>query len=151
MARVRPLVNEPCHKTPDRPSAPASLAPHLCPWLHRDANVEKSCERAPQSCKLIRISGSALLAIQAIGEYRAELRRAVAAIREISCKAHHHPEERALLRLDGQYGTGAVLADLAGPRLCHAWQRLSALEASRGPGSPETASRSAPDATRKVG
>ena len=28
--------------------------------------------------------------------------------------AHHHPEERALLRLDGQYGTGAVLADLAG-------------------------------------
>ena len=29
-------------------------------------------------------------------------------------KAHHHPEERALLRLDGQYGTGAVMADLAG-------------------------------------
>ena len=28
--------------------------------------------------------------------------------------AHNHPEERALLRLDGQYGTGAVLADLAG-------------------------------------
>jgi hypothetical protein len=27
---------------------------------------------------------------------------------------HHHPEERVLLRLDGQYGTGAVLADLAG-------------------------------------
>src|SRR3989442_716015 len=47
------------------------------------------------------------------GEYRAELRRAVAAIRDY-LKAHHHPEERALLRLDGQYGTGAVLADLAG-------------------------------------
>ena len=29
-------------------------------------------------------------------------------------EAHHHPEERVLLRLDGQYGTGAVLADLAG-------------------------------------
>jgi hypothetical protein len=27
---------------------------------------------------------------------------------------HHHPEERVLLRLDGQYGTGADLADLAG-------------------------------------
>jgi hypothetical protein len=27
---------------------------------------------------------------------------------------HHHSEERVLLRLDGQYGTGAVLADLAG-------------------------------------
>ena len=47
------------------------------------------------------------------GEYRAELRRAVAAIRDY-LKAHHHPEERVLLRLDGQYGTGAVLADLAG-------------------------------------
>ncbi len=47
------------------------------------------------------------------GEYRAELRRAVTAIQS-SLQAHHHPEERVLLRLDGQYGTGAVLADLAG-------------------------------------
>jgi hypothetical protein len=47
------------------------------------------------------------------GEYRAELRRAVAAIRDY-LKTHHHPEEQTLLRLDGQYGTGAVLADLAG-------------------------------------
>ena len=78
------------------------------------------------------------------GEYRAELRRAVAAIRE-NLKAHTHPEERALLRLDGQYGTGAVLADLAGLAYVMRWQRLSNLEASRGPGSPETASRSAPD------
>ena len=47
------------------------------------------------------------------GEYRAELRRAVATIRDY-LKAHHHSEERALLRLDGQYGTGAVIADLVG-------------------------------------
>jgi len=47
------------------------------------------------------------------GEYRAELRRAVTAIQSYR-EAHHHPEERVLLRLDGQYGTGAVLADLAG-------------------------------------
>jgi hypothetical protein len=47
------------------------------------------------------------------GEYRAELRRAVTTIQSYR-EAHHHPEERALLRLDGQYGTGAVLADLAG-------------------------------------
>ena len=47
------------------------------------------------------------------GEYRAELRRAVTAIQSYLV-AHHHPEERVLLRLDGQYGTGAVLADLAG-------------------------------------
>ena len=42
------------------------------------------------------------------GEYRAELRRAVAAIQSY-LKVHHLPEERAILRLDGQYGTGAVL------------------------------------------
>ena len=47
------------------------------------------------------------------GGYRRELRRAVAAI-QCYLQAHHHPEARALLRLDGQYGTGAVLSDLAG-------------------------------------
>ncbi len=47
------------------------------------------------------------------GRYREELRRAVAAIRLYS-KVHDLPEERVLLRLDGQYGSGAVLADLAG-------------------------------------
>src|SRR6266566_3250497 len=47
------------------------------------------------------------------GEYRAELRRAVTAIQTYR-ETHHHPEERVLLRLDGQYGMGAVLADLAG-------------------------------------
>jgi hypothetical protein len=47
------------------------------------------------------------------GAYRAELRQAVAAIQRYA-EAHHQPEGRVLLRLDGQYGTGAVLADLAG-------------------------------------
>jgi hypothetical protein len=47
------------------------------------------------------------------GEYRKELRRAVTVIHSYR-EAHHHPEEGVLLRLDGQYGTGAVLADLAG-------------------------------------
>src|SRR5438132_154454 len=46
------------------------------------------------------------------GEYRAELRRAVTAIQTYR-ETHHHPEERVLLRLDGQYGMGAVLADRA--------------------------------------
>ena len=46
------------------------------------------------------------------GEYRAELRQAVEAIRSY-LKAHQFPAERAVLRLDGQYGTGAVVADLA--------------------------------------
>src|SRR5713101_4994986 len=47
------------------------------------------------------------------GRYREELRRAVAAI-QVYVKAHDVPQERVLLRLDGQYGTGAVLVDLAG-------------------------------------
>lgn len=46
------------------------------------------------------------------GQYRAELRRAVATIQGYVA-AHCHPPERAVVRLDGQYGTGAVLADLA--------------------------------------
>jgi hypothetical protein len=47
------------------------------------------------------------------GLYREELRRAVATIQRYS-KAHNLLEERVVLRLDGQYGTGAILADLAG-------------------------------------
>jgi hypothetical protein len=46
------------------------------------------------------------------GQFREELRRAVASIQRYS-KAHDLPEERVVLRLDGQYGTGAVMADLA--------------------------------------
>jgi hypothetical protein len=47
------------------------------------------------------------------GHYREELRRAVAAIHRYR-SAQQFAQECALLRLDGQYGTGAVLADLAG-------------------------------------
>jgi hypothetical protein len=50
------------------------------------------------------------------GDYRAELRRAVAAIGTY-LKAHQFPPEHAVVRLDGQYGTAAVLAELAG--LCY--------------------------------
>jgi hypothetical protein len=46
------------------------------------------------------------------GKFREELRRTVATIASYLA-AHHLPQEHALLRLDGQYGTGAVLADLA--------------------------------------
>ena len=47
------------------------------------------------------------------GAYRVELRQGMGVI-ERYCHAHALPAERTLLRLDGQYGTGAVLADLAG-------------------------------------
>ncbi len=47
------------------------------------------------------------------GHYREELRRAVGVI-QLYSKAHNLPEEQVVLRLDGQYGTGATLVDLAG-------------------------------------
>ena len=47
------------------------------------------------------------------GRYRAELRQGLALITRY-LTAHQLTREQTLLRLDGQYGTGAVLADLAG-------------------------------------
>ncbi len=47
------------------------------------------------------------------GRYRTELRQGLSAITRY-LSAHQIPQQRALLRLDGQYGTGAVLSDLAG-------------------------------------
>ncbi len=47
------------------------------------------------------------------GSYRVELRKASASITGY-LSAYQLPSQRILLRLDGQYGTGAVLSDLAG-------------------------------------
>jgi hypothetical protein len=47
------------------------------------------------------------------GRYREELRKGLTAIGRY-LTAHHLPQERTLLRLDGQYGNGAVLSDVAG-------------------------------------
>jgi len=47
------------------------------------------------------------------GRYRAELRQALSAINRYLA-SHQLSQEDALLRFDGQYGTGAVIADLAG-------------------------------------
>jgi len=46
------------------------------------------------------------------GHYREELRQAKVTI-QTYLKAQSFPAERTLLRLDGQYGTGAVISDLA--------------------------------------
>jgi hypothetical protein len=46
------------------------------------------------------------------GRYREELRKGLATIGRY-LTAHHLPQEHTLLRLDGQYGNGAVLADVA--------------------------------------
>jgi hypothetical protein len=47
------------------------------------------------------------------GRYREELRKGLAAIGRY-LTVYQLPPERTLLRLDGQYGTGAVLSDVAG-------------------------------------
>jgi hypothetical protein len=47
------------------------------------------------------------------GRYRTELRQALSAIDRYPA-LHQLSQEDALLRFDGQYGTGAVLSDLAG-------------------------------------
>ncbi|HEU5382111.1 MAG TPA: hypothetical protein VFV38_42385, partial [Ktedonobacteraceae bacterium] len=47
------------------------------------------------------------------GRYREELRKALTVLTRYLA-AHQLPQARALVRLDGQYGLGAVLADLAG-------------------------------------
>lgn len=47
------------------------------------------------------------------GLYRVELRQSLVAIGRYLA-TYQFPKERALLRLDGQYGTGTVLSDLAG-------------------------------------
>jgi hypothetical protein len=57
------------------------------------------------------------------GLYREELRQALAAI-DRYLAAYQLPKERALLRLDGQYGTGAVLSEPFWLRLCDPRQRV---------------------------
>jgi hypothetical protein len=91
----------------------ASFASTVCPRLHRGqtrgsralayhgltgAYASVDCDVWKPWLRLVpcRTASSRLTAIQSY------------------LQAHHHPQEHALLRLDGQYGTGAILADLAG-------------------------------------
>ncbi len=76
------------------------------------------------------------------GQYRAELRRAVAAIGCYS-QAHQFPQECALLRLDGLYGTRAVIASLAGFSFVTRGKDYRVQKPRRGAGSPPTSPRSA--------
>jgi hypothetical protein len=76
------------------------------------------------------------------GQYREELRRAVAAIHSY-LSVHQFPQECALLRLDGQYGTGAVLADLAGLSSVMRGKDYQLAGPSRGSGSSAPAPGSA--------
>jgi hypothetical protein len=77
------------------------------------ASEGKSCVPAPSSVRPTVPNGSAHLETLAMGTTLAELRPALLALSRYLA-AHQLSQEQVLLRFDGQYGTGAVLADLAG-------------------------------------
>jgi hypothetical protein len=66
----------------------------------------------------------------------------VAAIQRYA-KAHAQPVERVLLRLDGQYGTGAILAERAGLAYVMRGKDSQLLDRKARPGTLTPACRSA--------
>jgi hypothetical protein len=99
-------------KTADRPTAQRRLRPLCAPgYLGRKRGEVVRTRTTVLQAHTHQWLGT--FSTPGNGEYRAELRRAVTAIHSY-LKRHHVPLERAIVRLDGQYGAGAVLADLAG-------------------------------------
>jgi hypothetical protein len=102
-------------QTPDRPPAQRRLRPLCAPgYTGRKRGEVVRTRTIVSQAHSYQWLGS--FGNPGNGRYREELRRAVAAIHSY-LSAHQFAQECVLLRLDGQYGTGAVLADLAG--LCY--------------------------------
>jgi hypothetical protein len=115
MARERRLANVLCPR-PQTGRLPRDACAHSARPATPGASVEKSSAGAPLFHRPTAESRLGSFGNPGNGHYREDLRRAVAAIHSYLA-AYQFPQECALLRLDGQYGTGAVLADLAG--LCY--------------------------------
>ena len=113
------------------------------------ASAERSSVPARPSRKRIPRSRLGPFANQGLGKFREELRRAVTAI-QLYSKAHDLPEEQVLLRFDGQYGTGAVLAESFRLLLCDARQRLYRAEPNGGEAAACTCRPISSSAARKV-
>ena len=99
-------------KSPDRPTPQRRLRPQCAPGY----TGRKRGEVVRTRTTVLQAHTHQWLASfgnPGNGQYREELRRAVAVIQSY-VQAHNFPEQHALLRLDGQYGTGAVVADLTG-------------------------------------
>ncbi len=99
-------------QTPDRPSPQRRLRPICAPGY----TGRKRGEIVRTRTTILQAHSHQWLGTfgnPGNGEYRVELRRAVTTIQEY-LKTHALSEQQALIRLDGQYGTGAVVADLAG-------------------------------------
>ena len=78
----------------------------------------------------------------ATGTTLKELRQALAAVGRYLA-THQLQQERSLIRLDGQYGTGAVLTAPFWVRVCDPWQRLHRTGSSSCAGASAPAPRSA--------
>ncbi len=99
-------------KTPDRPAPQRRLRPRCAPGYtgRKRGEVVRTRTTVSQSHSSQWLGS---FGNPGHGRYRDELHRAVPAIKSYLVAYGLEPS-RALLRLDGQYGTGAVLADLAG-------------------------------------
>jgi hypothetical protein len=98
---------------PSRHHSPVrALVSSLCAQLPRSGGEDAGARIARGSYHDLSASVQQY-APEGNGRYREELRQGLAAI-DRYLTAHQLPQAHALLRLDGQYGTGAVLFDLAG-------------------------------------
>jgi hypothetical protein len=77
------------------------------------ANAGRVSRGAQRFLRLIRYQWLGSFGNRGNGHYREELRKGLSAIKRY-LTAHQLTEERTLVRLDGHYGTGAVLTDVAG-------------------------------------
>jgi hypothetical protein len=98
-------------QTPDRPAPQRRLRPLCAPGYTGRKRGEVVRTRTTVS-QMHTHQWVASFGNPGNGQYREELRRAKAAI-QTYIQAHSFPAEHTLLRLDGQYGTGAVVSDVA--------------------------------------
>jgi hypothetical protein len=99
-------------ETPDRPAPQRRLRP-LCAPGYTGRKRGEVVRTRTTVLQMHTHQWAASFGNPGNGQYREELRRAKAAI-QTYVKAHRFPEERTLVRLDDQYGTGAVISDLGG-------------------------------------
>ena len=122
----------------------------MCRLATPGASGGRWCVPARSSARPTVSTGSARLAIAATVARRVELRQGLWAIgRYLS--AHQFPPAHALLRLDGQYGTGAVLSDLAGFAFVTRGKDYTVLDHPLVQAQRAPASRSVPTAPGKPG
>jgi hypothetical protein len=112
MARARRLDSAPCPRLKTCLRLFAGWMKSV-PLATPDASEAKWCGRARSSARPTAGSRLGSFGNRGNGRYRTELRQGLSAIGRY-LTAQHLSQERALLRLDGQYGTGAVLSDVGG-------------------------------------